>query len=67
VDEAGKLAVREALMEVADFPQFFFDVAIFDFGLESAERFGGSIAGFERFEGGFGGKHSTFYREVNAF
>src|SRR5882757_7363758 len=67
VDEAGKLAVREALMEVADFPQFFFDVAIFDFGLEGSERFGGCISGFERFESGFGREHSTLYREVNTF
>src|SRR5262245_38279337 len=37
VDEALELSVRKALVEVAHFPQFLFDVALFNFSLKGAE------------------------------
>src|SRR6266850_6236141 len=67
IEKARELAVRETLMKIANLPKFLFDVALLDLCLISAERFRGSVAGFERFECGFGGEHATFYRKVNAF
>src|SRR3984957_3145350 len=54
-------------MEIADGPQFFFDVAGFDFFREGAESFSCGVAGFERFENCFGGEHAGLHRHVNAF
>ena len=67
VEKAGELAVSEALMKITDLPQFFFDVAGFDFGLVGAEGFCGRVAGFERVECGFGGEHAALHGKVNAF
>src|SRR5262249_60498660 len=39
IDEAFELPMGKALMEIADPPQFFFDVAILDFRLVCTERF----------------------------
>ena len=61
VEEAAVESVFEGLVEIADGPEFFLDVACFDFFREGAERFRGSVAGFQRFENGFGGEHAGLF------
>src|ERR1700722_12929536 len=41
-------AMLEGLMEIANFPQFFFDVALLDLLREYAQRFRGRVSGFQR-------------------
>src|SRR5215471_12948321 len=54
-------------MKVADLPEFFPNVALLDSLGEGAQRFGGSVAGLERFENRFGSEHAALHRHVNAF
>jgi len=46
VDEAAEHTVLKGLVEIADLPQFSFDIALLDFFGEGAESFCGGIAGF---------------------
>ena len=67
VEEAAVESVFEGLVKIADGPEFFFDVALLDFFGEGAERFRGSVAGFQRVENSFGGEHAALHGHVNAF
>src|SRR5579859_3158806 len=67
VDEAAEHAVLEGLVEIADLPQFFFDVTLLDFFGEGAERFCGGVAGFQDVENCFGGQHAALHGHVDAF
>src|SRR5439155_5922893 len=66
VDHAGEEAVFERLMEVAHFPKFFLDPAIFDEFLESLQLSGRDVICLEGFESGLGGKHAGFECEVDS-
>src|ERR1700675_3279442 len=57
----------EGLMEIANLPQFFFDVALLDFFGECAESFCGGVAGFERVENCFRREHAAFHGQVDSF
>ena len=67
VEHARKHAVLESLMQVANFPEFVFDPAGFDFLLETCQRRRRRIVFFQRFESGFGGEHAALDREMNSF
>ena len=57
--------VFESLVEVANFPQFIFDPARFDFLLQSAEGCCREIIILERFERSLRRQHSALDREMN--
>src|SRR5579864_4332194 len=67
VDEAAEHAVLKRLMEIADLPEFFFDIALLDLLREGAERFGCGIAGFQGLENCFGGQYAALHGHVDAF
>src|ERR1700758_740143 len=54
-------------MKIADGVELLFDPTAIDRGFVFAERVFGEAVVEERVEGGFGGEHSTFDGEVNAF
>ena len=67
VDHAAPEAMFEALMEVANFPQFVFDPAVFNFLLIRAKRGSREIIFLQSFECSFGGQHSALDRQMNSF
>src|SRR6202008_1431850 len=67
VEESAVESVFERLVKIADSPEFFLDIALFDFFGEGTERLRRGVASFERIENSFGGEHATLYRHVDAF
>src|SRR5271169_1087774 len=67
VKESGEEAVLKGLVEVADLPEFFFDVALLDFFRKVFKRCRGGIAGFQGLENCFGGQHAALHGHVDAF
>src|SRR4030088_2499745 len=63
---AGVESVRESLVHVADFPEFVFDPARFDFFLVPAERGRRRIVFDESLESSLGGEHPALNREMNS-
>ena len=66
VEHAGPQAMLEALVEVADLPELFFNPAGFDAALEITEGGCRRVALFERFEGRLGGERAALDRQVDA-
>src|SRR5690348_16553072 len=66
VKESAEHAMLKRLVKISDLPKFFLDVAFFDFLREGAQRLSRSVAGPQRLENRFGGKHAALHRQVNA-
>ena len=66
VDHSAPESMLEALMEVADLPEFVLDPARFHSLLKITERGGREIIFLQRLERGFGGQHAALDGQMNA-
>src|ERR1700719_1704376 len=66
LEEPRDQTMLERLVEIADFPQLFFDVALLDFFGKRTQRFRGGVAGFEGVENCFRREHAAFHRQMDS-
>src|ERR1700736_6707067 len=67
VEQSREQTMLEGLMEIANFPQFFFDVALLHFLGKCAQRFRRRVAGFQRVENCLRCEYAAFHRQVDSF
>src|SRR5580704_16476853 len=67
LNETGNEAAVKGLMEIANFPQFFFDPAFIELARVGGEDGCRGVAFAEGFVNGFGGEHAGFNGGVDAF